>query len=143
MAKRRLKRVSHATNAPDSKRRLRLALTKLRKNDLVDLLIELAGEDRRLCRQLFTRCDAPRSFEEIVQDTREAIIQATDFDPRDVNHNFPYDVTAYDEVKRNLTKLIGLDHLPAAMELSIELMTRGSRQVEASDEGLMTEEIQE
>lgn len=74
--------------------------------------------------------------------TRQAIADATDFDQRDINRNFDYDYAAYDAVKRNLSRLVGLGQLRVAMELSLELMDRGSYQVEMSDEGLMTDDIE-
>jgi hypothetical protein len=46
-------------------------------------------------------------------------------------------------VKRNLSRLIDLRQLRLAMELSLELMNQGSYQVEMSDEGLMTDDIEE
>ena len=75
--------------------------------------------------------------------TRQAIADATDFDERDANRNFSYDYEAYAEVRRNLTRLIDLGELQLAMQLSVELMKQGSYQVEMSDEGLMTDDIQE
>jgi hypothetical protein len=39
--------------------------------------------------------------------------------------------------------LLDLDQLPWAMKLALELMKEGSRQVEMSDEGLMTDDIEE
>jgi hypothetical protein len=74
--------------------------------------------------------------------TRQAIADATDFDGRDINRNFSYDYAAYDAVKRNLSRLVGLGQLRLAMELSLELMDQGSYQVEMSDEGLMTDDIE-
>ena len=50
---------------------------------------------------------------------------------------------AYSEVKRNLGRLIDQGHLRQAMELSLELMKEGSCQVEMSDEGLITSDIEE
>ena len=69
--------------------------------------------------------------------TRQAIADAT------ANHNFDYDDKAYTKVKRNLSRLIKLGELPLVMELSLELMKQGSYQVEMSDEGLMTDDIEE
>jgi hypothetical protein len=60
-----------------------------------------------------------------------------------MNRNFDYDYEAYAEVKRNLSRLIDLGELRLAMELSLELMKQGSCQVEMSDEGLMTDDIEE
>ena len=57
--------------------------------------------------------------------------------------DFDYDYQAYSTVNRNLTRLIELGHLREAMELSQELMSSGSYQVEVSDEGMMTEDIEE
>ena len=74
--------------------------------------------------------------------TRQAIADATDFDERDINRNFSYDYAAYEAVKRNLSRLVGQGQLRLAMELSLELMDQGSYQVEMSDEGLMTDEIE-
>jgi len=74
---------------------------------------------------------------------RQAIADATAFDPRDINRNFDYDYEAYQEVKRHLARLIAAGQLRLAMELALELMKQGSRQVEMSDEGLMTEDIED
>ena len=46
-------------------------------------------------------------------------------------------------MQRNLGRLIALGELRLAMELSLELMKQGSCQVEMSDEGLMTYDIEE
>ena len=81
--------------------------------------------------------------QELAAATRQAIADATDFDERDINRNFSYDYEAYGEVKRNLSRLIDLGELRLAMELSLELMKQGSWQVEMSDEGLMTQDIEE
>ena len=53
------------------------------------------------------------------------------------------DYEAYQEVKRNLARLIAAGQLRLAMELSLEFMKQGSRQVEMSDEGMMTEDIED
>ena len=75
--------------------------------------------------------------------TRQAIADATDFDERDINRNFDYDYEAYREVKRNLNRLIASGQLRPAMQLSMELMKAGSHQVEMSDEGMMTADIED
>lgn len=59
------------------------------------------------------------------------------------NYNFSYDYEAYSTVKRNFGRLIEAGHLREAMELSLELMSQGSYQVEMSDEGMMTEDIED
>jgi hypothetical protein len=78
----------------------------------------------------------------LVAATRQAIADATAFDRRDINRNFDYDYGAYEELKRNLDHMIDAGQLPLAMRLALELMKQGSYQVEMSDEGLMTPDIE-
>jgi hypothetical protein len=140
MPKRRPKKV---VKTSDLAHRLRKAMAKRTKDELMDVLVELAREDRNVLRRLAERIDLETSPQERVAATRQAIGDATAFDERDANYNFDYDYRAYAEVKRNLGRLIDLGELPLAMELSLELMTQGSYQVEMSDEGLMTQDIEE
>src|SRR5262245_45753891 len=56
---------------------------------------------------------------------------------------FDYDYEANSEVKPNLGRLIGSGRLRPAMKFALELMKRGSYQVEMSDEGQMTEDIED
>jgi hypothetical protein len=81
--------------------------------------------------------------DELMAVTRQAIADATYFDKQDINCNFYYDHAAYGAVKRNLGRLVGLGQFRAAMELSLELMVKGSHQIEMSDEALMTDEVEE
>ena len=122
---------------------LRQALTRRKKTELVDVLMELAEADRGVLRQLTARFDVERSPADLVAATRQAIADATDFDERDMNRNFAYDYGAYSEVRRNLGRLIDSGQLRLIMPLALELMKRGSYQVEMSDEGLMTEDIED
>jgi uncharacterized Zn finger protein len=122
---------------------LRQALTRRKKAELVDVLMELAEADRGVLRQLTARFDVATAPDDLVAATRQAIADATDFDERDINRNFDYDDQAYSEVKRNLGRLIGSGQLRLAMPLALELMKRGSYQVEMSDEGLMTGDIED
>ena len=140
MPKRRLKKPA---KLPDCGERLRKALAKRTKNALMDALVELAREDRNILRRLSERLELEAPLEELVVATRRAIADATDFDERDINHNFDYDDAAYSEVKRNLSRLVDQGQLRLAMELSLELMKQGSCLVDMSDEGLMTDEIEE
>jgi len=140
MPRRRLNKPNDSTDAT----RLRKALAKRTKAELIDILMEAVVENRDLFRHLAERIDleAP-PLRELVATTRQAIADATDFEERDGNRNFDYDDQAYREVKRNFSRLIELGELPSAMELSLELMKQGSYQVEMSDEGLMTQDIEE
>jgi len=121
---------------------LRQALTRRKKAELVDVLVELAEADRGFLRRLTARFDVAAPPDELVAATHQAIADATAFDARQINRNFAYDYAAYSEVKRNLGGLIGSGQLRQAMPLALELMKRGSYQVEMSDEGLMTEDIE-
>jgi hypothetical protein len=122
---------------------LRKALAKRTKAELVDVIMEIASGDRGVQRRLESRFGLELPQKGLVAATRQAIADATDFDEREINRNFSYDYQAYGAVKRNLGQLIKQGHLRAAMDLSLELMSQGSYQVEMSDEGLMTEDIEE
>ncbi len=122
---------------------LRQALGKRKKAELVDALVELAQADHGVLRQLNARFDVSCAPHELVADTLQAITDATKFDERRMNTNFDYDYQAYSDVKRNLGRLIEAGHLRQAMPLALELMKRGSTQVEMSDEGMMTDDIED
>jgi hypothetical protein len=79
---------------------------------------------------------------DLVAATRQAIADATAYEPRDINRNLAYDYEAYAAVKHNLQQLIQLDQLQAAMDLALTLMGKGSEQIEMSDEGMMTEDVE-
>jgi hypothetical protein len=121
---------------------LRQALARRKKAELVDVLVELAQADRGVLRHLTARFDVATAPGELVAATRQAIADATAFDKRDINRNFDCDDEVYSEVKRNLGRFIDSGQLRPAIELSLELMRQGSCQVEMSDEGLMTEDIE-
>ena len=104
-------------------------------------MVEMASADRRIMRQLELKFDVEATPKELVAATRQAIGDATDFDEREVNYNFDYDHQAYRTIQRNFGRLIEQGHLRDAMALALELMRRGSYQVEMSDEGLMTDDI--
>src|SRR4051794_4396754 len=145
MAKRQPKpqRPVPSRKPPEPMAALRRALARRKKAELVDVLVELAQADRGVLRQLTARFDVAAIPDELVAATRQAIADATAFDKRDINRNFAYDYEAYAEVKRNLSRLIASGQLRLAMPLALELMKRGSYQVEMSDEGLMTEDIED
>ncbi len=140
VSKHRPKKVVKTT---DVAARLRKALAKRTKGDLVEALVELASDDRKILRRLDARFQLEAPPKELAAATRQAIADATDFDERDINRNFSYDYAAYEGVKRNLSRLVGLGQLRLAMELSLELMKQGSHQVEMSDKGLMTQDIED
>jgi len=143
MSKLKAKKAAPAGKKADTTAELRKALTSRRKAELVSALLELAQSDRGVLRQLTARFEVATAPAELFAATRQAIADATDFDEREMNHNFAYDYEAYEEVKRNLARLIASGNLRQAMQLSLELMKQGSHQVEMSDEGLMTDEIED
>jgi uncharacterized Zn finger protein len=143
MSKRKPKKAAPAETQTNPVAALRQALARRKKAELVDLLLDLAQADRGILRQLTAQFDVGAAPEELVAATRQAIADATGFDAREINRNFDYDYEAYREVKRNLDRLIGEGQLRLAMQLALELMKQGSYQVEMSDEGLMTEDIED
>jgi uncharacterized Zn finger protein len=143
MPKRKPKRAAAAAKRPDTTAELHQALTRRKKAELVDVLLELARADRGILRQLTARFDVAAAPEALVAASRQAIADATDFDERDINRNFDYDYDAYGEVQRNLARLIASGQLRPAMQLALELMKHGSYQVEMSDEGMMTQDIED
>jgi uncharacterized Zn finger protein len=143
MPGRQRKKAAQSKKQPASTAGLRRALTKRSQTELVDVLLELAQADRGVLRQLTARFDVAATPNELVAATRHAIADATDFDEREINRNFDYDYEAYREVKRNLSRLVDSGKLHQAMQLALELMKQGSYQVEMSDEGMMTEDIED
>jgi uncharacterized Zn finger protein len=143
MSKRKPKKAAPTSKRPESMTQLRRALSGRKKAELVDALLELAQADRGLLRQLTARFDVAAAPDELVAATHQAIADATAFDRRDINRNFAYDYEAYGEVKRNLGRLIDAGQVRVAMQLALELMKQGSYQVEMSDEGLMTQDIED
>ena len=142
MTQRKPKKAAPASQRPESMAQLRRALSRRKKAEWVDALLELAQADRGVLRQLTTRFDVAAAPDGLVAATQQAIADATAFDERDINRNFAYDYGAYEEVKRNLGRLIDAGQLRLTMRLALELMKRGSYQVEMSDEGLMTQDIE-
>jgi len=143
MSKNKPKKVAPTSKRPESMAPLRRALSRRRKAELVDTLLELAQADRGVLRQLTARFDVAAAPDELVAATRQAIADATAFDERDSNRNFAYDYDAYQAVQRNLGRLIDAGQLRPAMQLALELMKHGSYQVEMSDEGLMAQDIED
>jgi hypothetical protein len=143
MPRRQSKKRVPASQQAESTAALRQALGKRTKAELVTVLLELAQADRGIYHQLTARLGVAVAADELVAATRRAIAAATDFDERDSNRNFDYDYQAYEEVKRNLSRITASGRLPMAMQLALELMKEGSYQVEMSDEGLMTDDIED
>jgi hypothetical protein len=142
MSKRIAKKAIRPLERTDPSPWLRKALAERTKDDLIDILVETACEDRTVLRRLAAHFELQVPLAELLAQTRQAIADATAFDERDINRSFSYDSDAYGQVQRNLHRLVELGQLRSAMDLSFELMDEGSRQVEMSDEGLMTDDIE-
>jgi len=148
MAKRKTKRVAwkkvpRRVGVKNAEARLRKALAKQTKGVLLDLVVGLASHNRTILRELEERFDIEQPPGDLVAATQQAISDATDFDEREINYNFDYDSQAYTTVQRNMKRLLNQGCYNEAMKLSLELMRRGSYQVEMSDEGMMTEDIED
>jgi hypothetical protein len=143
MSKNKPKKVAPTSKRPEAMAQLRRALSRRKKAELVDTLLELAQGDSAVLRQLTARFDVAAAPDELVAATHQAIADATAFDERDSNRNFAYDHEAYQEVKRNLGRLIDAGQLRPAMQLALGVMEQGSYQVEMSDEGLMAQDIED
>jgi hypothetical protein len=122
---------------------IRSALSKCKKADLIDYLVEFSNQHLEVRRELETRLSVEKPVSLVVNDIESAIVLATDFDERRMNDNFDYDHESYQAVEKGLKKLIEHGELEEAKRLSIELMKRGSYQVACSDEGLMSYEIED
>ncbi len=142
MSQRKPKPAVPTEQRPESTAELRQALTRRKKAELVAVLLELAQADRGIRRQLDERFDIAATADGLVIATRQAIADATAFDPRDINRNFDYDYQAYRAVQRNLGRLVTAGQLRLALQLALELIKRGSYQVSMSDEGMMTEDVE-
>jgi hypothetical protein len=78
-----------------------------------------------------------------VNDVTVAIDIATRVDEKRINYNFAFDGRAYDAVRRGLSQLVRKGAIEEAKALALNLMEKGSYQIECSDEGLMQEEIED
>lgn len=141
-AKRVTKRVPKVKQ-PDPLDSLRRALASLGNDELVGVIVELARGNRVIQRELESRFKVEPPAAELIANTQCALSDATDYDERQINRNFDYDYAAYKTIERNFRSLIAAGQLDAVMELALELMREGSHQVEMSDEGLMTDDIED
>lgn len=126
----------------DQVKQLRKTLAKRKKAELIEVLAQMAGQDRCVLRNLQGRFGDNCSTDQLIRATRQAIADATEVDESQRNYNFDCDCGAYETIEQNLTLLTDQGEIESAMELALELMEKGSYQVESSDEGMMTEEIQ-
>jgi hypothetical protein len=74
--------------SPESTAKLRQALSRRKKAELVEVSLEPVQADRGVLRQLTARFDVAAPTSELVTATRQAIADATDLYERDSNRNF-------------------------------------------------------
>lgn len=129
-----------------SNERLKLiegVLRKQSKAKLIALLLAIGKKDWAVLRELETRLQVERPLDLLIAEVSVSITRATDFEEGRRRNDLDIDWEAYEEVKKGLARLLELGHLAEARLLAIHLMKAGSRQVEASDEGLMADELSE
>ncbi len=118
------------------------SLKKKTKSDLVGLLLATAKFSDDTCRELEIWLNIDKPVDLLVADVSSAIDRATTVDERMLNRNFDVDWLAYEEVELGFEKLIAHSELTHVKSLALEMMKRGSYQVECSEEGIMTEDIE-
>lgn len=124
-------------------RRMTASLAGLSKEELISFVCEASLRWPALCRHVLMETEQDQPLTGLIGDIQAAIRAATFIPKEKLNRNFDYDVEEYEQVRIGLRKLMRLGHISEAMDLAIELLEAGNSQVEASDEGMMTEEIVE
>ena len=109
----------------------------------METLVQLAKRNAAIRRELERKFNVELPPDDLIAATRSAIDEATDYDERDMNTNFHVDYDAYKAVHRNFKLLIKQQKLTDVMKLAKHLLKSGSEQVEMSDEGMMSSEIEE
>ncbi len=118
------------------------ALRKLKKDELVDLLMSLDTYDPSVRWSIEAELQVLKPVDLVAHDLRHAIDIATRVDERRLNDNFDCSWQAYEEIARALEMLVKQGAMESAKEIAIEFMGKASYQVECSDEGMMVEEVE-
>jgi hypothetical protein len=122
---------------------IEMALRKRTKAELIEIVMKMAKSHAAVARELEDQLGIEKPVDLLVADVSSAIDRATDFDEREINYNFDFDWQAYADARKGLRKLVDLGYLDDAKSLALKLMRDGSYQVECSDEGLMTDDIED
>ena len=104
----RKKNTARVQNKKPTTDRLKGALAKRPKAELIDVIVEIAGADRGLMRQLESRFGVETPPAELSAATRVAIADATDFDEREINYNRPINTST----KRKRVSRLPQTHQP-------------------------------
>ena len=121
---------------------LRKALKKVKKADLVEMTLRAAKHNKETEWLLEKKFGLEKPVDLIVHDICVAIDRATKVNKWELNYNFSFDWDAYDAVRHGLSELIRKDAIAEAKRLALDLMRKGSYQIECSDEGLMQDQIE-
>ena len=121
---------------------LRATLKKMKKADVVELTLRIAQEASASQWTLEQQIEVDKPIDLLVHDIQFAIDAATQVDERQLNYNFEYDGRAYNAVQYGLSQLIRKGKIAEAKALALQLMRKGSHQMDCSDEGLMQKEIE-
>jgi hypothetical protein len=122
---------------------IEMAIGKQTKAELIEMVMKMAKSHAAVARELEEQLGIEKPVDLLVADVSSAIDRATDFDGREVNYNFDVDWQAFADARKGLRKLVDLGYLDDAKLLALKLMRDGSYQVECSDEGLMTDDIED
>lgn len=142
---RRWEEQAEAKKAFDAQRSrlIESTLRKLRKDDLIELLMGLDTYDPAVRWSIEAEIGLQKPVDLVAHDLRHAIEIATKVDERRANDNFGYSWQAYEEVARGFKLLVRQNELESTKQIAIEFMAKASYQVACSDEGLMAEEIED
>ncbi|MFO0914377.1 MAG: hypothetical protein U0795_15560 [Pirellulales bacterium] len=124
-------------------RRMTASLAGLSKEELISFVCESSMRWPALCRHVLMQTEHDQPLTGLIGDIEAAIRAATYVPKEKLNRNFDYDIEEYEQVRIGLRKLMRLGYMTEAMDLAIELLFAGNDQIDASDEGLMAEEIVE
>lgn len=117
------------------------ALRKLKKNELVDLLMDLDTFDPSVRWSIESSLSVQKPIDLIAFDLRYAIQIATKVDSEQIGYDFHYSWQAYEEVGRGFEQLLKVGAVELAKTIAVEFADKASYQVECSDQGLMMYEI--
>lgn len=122
---------------------LRTALSQLEKDDLVELAVRAAQEEKAVQWLLEEQTRLEKPVELLVHTIEDAIKIATRVNEHELNRNSHYDWRAYKAAESGLTQLIEKQAIEEAKALALTLIERGGHQINCSDEGMMREEIED
>lgn len=123
--------------------KLRKALARTKKAELIDIMMDLSVYDPSPRWEIEQAVKLEKPMELAVHDTRCAIKIATEVPHEQIGHDFQFSWQAYEAIEFGLRDLIRQGFVEEAMQLAIELMDKGSEQLECSDQGDMLINIED